>query len=94
MLDQRDRHRPVVRADLQFGSARAALVDRVLLVVQGNEALMEFPIGISVAGVEDAVGFRPKDGAQVGFLVVTQGRNERAHRLLGGCEAALESPAR
>ena len=89
VLDQRDRHRPVVRADIQFGALGALLVDRVLLIIESNEALMEFPVGIPVTGVEDAVGLRPKYGAQVGFLVVAQSCHERAHRFLGGYEAAL-----
>ena len=45
--------------------------------------------GIPVAWVEDAVGTRPKYGAQVGFLVAAQSCDERAHRFLGGYEAAL-----
>ena len=65
------------------------MVDRVLLIVESNEALMEFPIGITVAGVDDAVGLRPQDSAQVGLLVIAQGRHERIHRFLGGSEVAL-----
>jgi hypothetical protein len=39
--------------------------------------------------VEDAVGTRPKYGAQVGFLVAAQSCDERAHCFFGGYEAAL-----
>ena len=87
--DQRDGHRPIVRADIQFGAARDLLVDRVLLVVEGNEALMEFLVGITVAGVDDPVALRAQDSAQVGLLVVAQGGHERTHRFLGGGEVAL-----
>ena len=61
----------------------------MLLVVQSDEALMTFLIGIPVTGVDDAVGLRPQDGAQVGLLVISQGSDERIRRFLGGCEAAL-----
>ena len=88
-LDERDRHRPIVRADIQLRSPGAFLVDRVLLIVESNEALMEFPIGISVTGVDDAVGLRPQDGAQVSLLVVAQGSDERLHGFLGRRETAL-----
>ena len=61
----------------------------MLLIVERNEALMEFLVGIPVAGVDDPVALRPQDSAQVGLLVVAQGCDERTHRFLGGCEAAL-----
>ena len=53
-------------------SSPACDVDRVLLVVERDETLMEFPVGIPITGVEDAVGPRPQDGAQVGILVIAQ----------------------
>ena len=47
VLNQRDRHRPVIWADIQLGVSRARLVDRVLLIVESNEALVEFAIDIT-----------------------------------------------
>ena len=40
VLHQGDRHWPVIRADIQFGALRVLLVDRVLLIIEGQEALM------------------------------------------------------
>ena len=61
----------------------------MLLIVQGNEALMELPVGIAVTGIDDAFLLRPQDCAQIRLLVIAQGCHERTHRFLGGCKAAL-----
>jgi hypothetical protein len=69
------------------------LVDRVLLIVESNEALMEFPVGIAVPGIDDSVALWPQDGAQVGLLVLAKGRDERT-RFLGGKKGAPGSVRR
>ena len=91
VLAEWDRHRPIVRADVQLRAPGALLIDRVLLIVESNKALMQFPVGVLVTGVEDAVGVGPEDGAQIGLLVVAQGCDKCRHRFLGRRETALGS---
>src|SRR5215471_4472497 len=88
-LDERDRKRPVVRADIQLCESGTFHVDRVPLVVKGYETIMEFPVGVSVAGIDDAVALRPQDGAQVSVLMVAQSGDECGDGFLRRRKAAL-----
>src|ERR1700726_4540763 len=47
-FDEGDGKRPVLRADVQLRAPGVCLIDHVLLVVESNEALTEFLVGIPV----------------------------------------------
>jgi hypothetical protein len=61
----------------------------MLRIIEGKETLPEFLIGIQVAGIKDTVRLRSQNSAQVGFLMIAQGGDERVHCVLHRREAAL-----
>ena len=67
-LDERDRERPIIRADSELRTARACQVDGVLLVVKGDETSLEFAVGVSVAGIDDTVAVGPRIARKSAWL--------------------------
>ena len=59
-FDERDRERPIIRADIELRTARAFRGYRVLLVVESDETSLEFPVGVSVARIDDTVAVGPR----------------------------------
>jgi hypothetical protein len=88
-LDERDRKRPVVRADIQLCVSGRFEVDRVLLVVEIDETFVELLVGVSVAGIDYTVALRPQDSGQIGFLALAQGGDECGHGFLRRRKATL-----
>jgi hypothetical protein len=54
----------------------------MLLVIQCKKARVEFPIGIFVTGINDAICCGTKNRAQVRFPVIPQRSDQRVHGVL------------